>query len=39
MLNLATGLIALVAAVSRDRWAPRIFCVAFGTGYLAFGTA
>lgn len=37
LLHLATGLVALVSGVSRDRLAARTFCVAFGSGYLAFG--
>jgi hypothetical protein len=37
LLHLATGLVALVAGVSRDRSAARTFCVVFGAGYLAFG--
>ena len=37
LLHLATGLVALVAGVSRDRSAARTFCVAFGASYLAFG--
>jgi hypothetical protein len=38
LLHLATGLVAVVAGVSRDRSAARRFCVAFGAGYLAFGS-
>lgn len=37
LLHLATGMVALVAGVSRDRSVARTFCVAFGAGYLAFG--
>jgi len=37
LLHLATGLVAVIAAVSRDRVTARIFCVVFGAGYLAFG--
>ena len=37
LVHLATGLVALVAGVSRDRSAARTFCVVSGAGYLTFG--
>jgi hypothetical protein len=37
LLHLATGLVAVIAAVSRDRVTVRIFCFVFGAGYLTFG--
>ena len=37
LMHLATGLVALVAGVSRVRSAARMFCVVVGAGNLAFG--
>lgn len=37
LLHLATGLVAVIAGVSRERVTARIFCVVFGAGYLGFG--
>jgi hypothetical protein len=37
LLHLATGLVAVIAGVSRDRFTARIFCIVVGAGYLAFG--
>ena len=37
LLHLATGLVAVIAGVARDRFTARIFCIVVGAGYLAFG--
>lgn len=37
LLHLATGLVAVVVGLSRDRSAARAFCLTFGAGYVGFG--